>query len=292
MADPIPPPRCRTDSMSNPEGNDTVESAYDALLARWPQGTESRDVDTPFGTTHVLQCGNPLAESLVMLPGGGASAMAWLPVASKLVGDRRLYAVDLLNDAGRSQATRPMRDRAGVVEWLDSLLDGLAVTSTHLVGHSYGGWLATTFAASRPERVRTLTLLSPSACFSRMRTGYLLRAVPVVVRPSARRMNRLLTWETRGLALDADFRRLVLAAADRRLGPIARPTLLSDDELARLDMPVHLVLAQRDRSMDNAKALARARQTVTGLTATTIKGATHHTVPTEYADIIARLLTT
>ena len=29
-----------------------------------------------------------------------------------------------------------------------------------------------------------------------------------------------------------------------------------------------------------------------GFTATTIKGATHHTVPTEHADVIARLLTT
>jgi pimeloyl-ACP methyl ester carboxylesterase len=274
------------------EDNGTLGSAYGALLARWPQGTQSRDVDTPYGTTHVLQCGNPLAQPLLMLPGGGASAMAWLPVASKLVRHRRLYAVDLLNDAGRSQATRQMRDRAGVVEWLDSLLDGLAITSVHLVGHSYGGWLATAFAASRPGRVRRLTLLAPSACFSRMRLGYLLRAVPVLVRPSSRRMNRLLTWETRGRPLDADFRRLVLAAAGRRSGPIARPTLLSDDELARLDMPVQLVLAEGDRSMDNAKALARAQQAVTHLTATTLRGATHHTVPTEHAEAIARLLTT
>ena len=41
------------------------------------------------------------------------------------------------------------------------LLDALDVDRMALVGHSLGGWLAASFAAAHPERVRVLVLAAP-----------------------------------------------------------------------------------------------------------------------------------
>src|SRR5579871_4559895 len=41
------------------------------------------------------------------------------------------------------------------------VLDELGVERTSLVGHSLGGWLAASFAAAHPERVRSLVLAAP-----------------------------------------------------------------------------------------------------------------------------------
>lgn len=41
------------------------------------------------------------------------------------------------------------------------LCDALGLETLHLVGHSFGGWIAAEFAAFYPERLRSLTLITP-----------------------------------------------------------------------------------------------------------------------------------
>jgi len=50
-------------------------------------------------------------------------------------------------------------DFADEAAWLERFLE----PGTHLVGHSYGGVIALLAAASRPERVRSLTVVEPPA---------------------------------------------------------------------------------------------------------------------------------
>ncbi|MEU5832453.1 hypothetical protein ABZ820_02030 [Streptomyces diacarni] len=54
-----------------------VRSAYDAVLGLWPQDTESIDVTTVHGTTHVPACGPADAPPPLLLHGGFATAAAW-----------------------------------------------------------------------------------------------------------------------------------------------------------------------------------------------------------------------
>src|SRR5688572_1546331 len=78
------------------------QAAYDAVLAQWPAGTEALDVPTPYGSTRVHRCGPPDGRPLVLLHGGGATSTAWFAVASALADRYRIYAPDLVGDAGRS----------------------------------------------------------------------------------------------------------------------------------------------------------------------------------------------
>jgi pimeloyl-ACP methyl ester carboxylesterase len=72
-----------------------------------------------------------------------------------------------LGDAGMSVQVRPIRDAADQADWLDQALAQLPVRSVHLVGHSFGGWLAATYVVRHPELVQTLTLPSAAALSTR-----------------------------------------------------------------------------------------------------------------------------
>ncbi|WP_419221941.1 alpha/beta fold hydrolase [Gordonia sp. CPCC 206044] len=134
----------------------------------------------------------------MLIPGGGATGASWWRVAHELPG-RTVIAVDIVGDAGRSAYRgRRLTSADELHDWLDDVLEALDVTALDLVGHSYGGWIAASYALARPGRVRRLSLVSPSMCFSSMSVPYVLRAMPVLVRRTESGARRLIDWETRG----------------------------------------------------------------------------------------------
>src|SRR5207253_1676045 len=75
----------------------------------------------------------------------------------------RVYAVDLINDAGRSVPDgRPVRSREDLMGWLDAVCTGLGLATTALCGHSYGGWIVLSYALHAPARISRLALLDPT----------------------------------------------------------------------------------------------------------------------------------
>ena len=84
-----------------------------------------------------------------------ATSAEWIELAKLLIGERRLYAVDLMGDAGHSvRGERPIVTPDDMVAWIDTVLDGLGVDQPEFVGHSYGAWIALTYALERPETPR------------------------------------------------------------------------------------------------------------------------------------------
>src|SRR5947209_7960122 len=97
-------------------------TAYDAVLAKWPVPVEPVEVGSAYGTTHVNVCGPPDATPLVLLHSGGATSTVWFDNVGDLARDHRVYAVDQINDAGRSvPGGRPVRSRDDLMAWLDAV---------------------------------------------------------------------------------------------------------------------------------------------------------------------------
>ncbi|MFD5329284.1 alpha/beta fold hydrolase [Streptomyces sp. NPDC127092] len=258
--------------------------AYDAVLAKWPPGTTTATVPTPYGTTHVIGHGPAGAPPVLLLAGGGATATGWYGTAAALGGTHRVHAVDLVGEAGRSVADprRPLRTAADLVGWLDALLHGLGIPDTRpvgLAGHSYGAWIALQYALAAPGRVDRLVLLDPTNCFTGFAPRFLLRALPVLLRPTPARGTALLDWETRGATLDPDWRRLHgLATAFPAVRPVngPRPT---GDRLGTLKPPALVLLAARTRVHDPYAVERWARAAVPGVETAILPDATHFTLP-------------
>lgn len=160
-------------------GRDAVHAAYRALLADWPFPVERIRLPTRLGETHVVACGPKDAPPLVALHGAQANAAAYLGDAAAWARDFRVYAIDMIGEAGFSAEVRPPLDDDTHAHWLDDVLDGLGIARAAFVGTSLGGWLALDYATRRPHRVEKLALLCPSG-IGRQK-NFLLRVLPLLL---------------------------------------------------------------------------------------------------------------
>jgi pimeloyl-ACP methyl ester carboxylesterase len=100
---------------------------------------------------------------VVALHSGGMSSRQWRRLAELLAPSYRVVLPDLLGSGANPPWPEP--DAFDVrldVAALGELLDALGEPA-HLVGHSYGGFLALTLARQRPADVRSLAVYDPTA---------------------------------------------------------------------------------------------------------------------------------
>lgn len=168
--------------------------------------------------------------------------------------------------------------------WLDAVLDGLNIASPALCGHSYGAWIALHHALHAPDRVSELILVDPTGCFAGYRPGYLLHALPMLLRPNARRTRTFLNWETSDAPLDPVWLHLRdTAAAFPSARPVTGPRP-APELLAALNVPTLILLAENSRAHNSATVAAAAARLLPHARTATIPGATHHTLPLHAPD--------
>jgi pimeloyl-ACP methyl ester carboxylesterase len=263
---------------------------YDAMLARWPVPVETLDIPARHGTTRVIACGPADGPAAVLLPGGGATATVWWSTVGALADTHRVYAVDVIGDRGRSVYDgEPIAGETDLMQWLDGILDSAGVPDTMLVGHSYGGWLATRYALHAPHRVNRLALLEPSAVLAPNRPVFGLRAVPLLFARSRRPYASFVRWETGGRPLDAGWLELWSTPFGGRT-QLVFPRQVSRAELATIAVPVTIVLCGQSRQAPAAQMARVARAALPHARVTTIPDATHFTVPQQHPDEVGAAL--
>ena len=95
-----------------------------------------------------------------MIPGVQGRWEWMVPAVDALAGQCRVITGSLAGDRGSVGAIDPAAGFENYVVWVDALLDRARLTQTALCGVSYGGLVALHYAASRPDRVRALILVS------------------------------------------------------------------------------------------------------------------------------------
>lgn len=101
--------------------------------------------------------------TVLLIHSGGFTSRQWRRLAERLAPRYRVLAPDLLGygAAGRWPDGEPFHFRQDL-DFLASLLDRDGAPA-HLVGHSYGGFLALQLALRRPELVRSIAAYEPVA---------------------------------------------------------------------------------------------------------------------------------
>lgn len=255
-----------------------IMTLYDEALSHWPVPYHTRLIPTRHGDTFVIACGDEGAPPLVLLHGAGTNSAIWIGDVAQYSQRYRVYAVDLLGEAGKSAPNRPPWETPTYAEWLADVLDALAVEQATLVGISQGGWTALKFGVAQPERVTSLALLCPGGVTAD-RMSFLLRAVVYSLfgRWGVRRMIRLLYAQQPIPAGVEEVFTAVMKGFNARLGVLP---LFTDAELARLRMPVLLLGGDQDALRDMAAIAARLHRHLPRLTVSIIPGAGHALVDT------------
>ena len=105
-----------------------ILETYDRVLASWQCGTKERDVETEYGTTHVIECGAEEAPALVLFHGvGDDSALMWIYNAPELGKHFHLYAIDTMGGPGKSVPNENYNKEFDDVRWIDGVLDALGI---------------------------------------------------------------------------------------------------------------------------------------------------------------------
>jgi pimeloyl-ACP methyl ester carboxylesterase len=262
-------------------------AAYDKAMRLWPEPRTEVDVETRFGTVHAHRYGPSAGEPIVLLHGHGANAATWYRQVAALGERHPVYAVDTIDDPGRSVQRVPVIDSGDNAAWLADVFAGLDLHNVHLIGLSYGGWLTLNQAIYGPERLATITALDPGGLQKVPLRFYLsmLAGLPALAAPPGLRARLARLLANSALVLPQELMAPVRLSAltfkpDR---PPARP--FTDDELRSVDLPALVLLAQRSTLLNPRTAHARITQLLPEAHVDIVPDVGHG-LPTEAPDVV------
>jgi len=106
----------------------------------------------------VVHDGSPQAPPVLLIHGSGASGSTWAPVVPALAEHYHVIRVDL---PGCGQSAPPKSyEVPSQARHVAAVLDDHSLRGVTVVGHSSGGYVATSLAEQRPELVGALALVS------------------------------------------------------------------------------------------------------------------------------------
>ena len=270
------------------EGERAVRERYLEILKYWPVPNQQLRVPTREGETFIIACGNEDAPPLLLFHGSVANSAMWMGDVASWAKHFRIYAVDMIGDAGLSAPSRPPLSSGAHALWLDDVLQALYLTRVSIAGVSLGGWLALDYAIRRPGRVESLVLTCPGGV-GRVKVEVLLKLIP---------LQMLGGWGKRKAG------EIVLGRAPANPSPAVQSFLqffqliqenfrprrvklpvFSDDALKSLNMPVLAIVGGKDVLIDSDGTKRRLERNVAGVQIRYIPEAGHF-IPAQTAPIL------
>jgi pimeloyl-ACP methyl ester carboxylesterase len=271
----------RISEFKNGKAEDRFRAAYErALTQLWPGQRTPIDVPTGFGTTRVHRTGPAHGQPIVLLPGSGGNALMWHRYIDELSRQHPVIAVDTVGEPGASVQTAPIADGPDAADWLEELLAALDLPAVHVVGCSYGGWIALHHQIRHPGRTAGLTLVDTAGLadvgrrfYTWLILGGLAATAPRALRP------RLARAIGNSAILETELMTLMRASIGfRRRLPLA--TTLTDEELGRLSAPALFLLGERS-AMNDARTVSERLHRLVPAARVEIVPDAGHSLPTD-----------
>jgi len=264
----------------SPETKEKFLRAYDEEAKAWPVQSESKMINTSYGNIHVRINGPLNAPPLVLLHGMNSNSLMWLPNIEDLSKNYRTYAIDDIHGNGRSIDTKTMNDPNDLNNWLDELFAALNLYDINLVGMSYGGWQACQYALKFPNKINKLVLLAPAATVLKTSSIFTLRAILSLI-PTRYFLKSLIYWvmadsvkkDENGMEKTVNF--MYLASKCFKIRQSPAPTVLDDDELRSMEMPVLYLVGENEKIYSPTRAVERIKNVAQQIKAEIIPNAGH-----------------
>jgi pimeloyl-ACP methyl ester carboxylesterase len=223
---------------------------YKHVLSQFP--FEQQYVQTTFGQTFMLTAGHESNPPLILLHGSCSNSAFWFPEIMALSNNYRVYAVDIIGEAGNSSEHRPDLDSDAFAVWMKEVLDGLSIEKTIMIGNSLGGWVALKFATAFPERISKLVLLA-SAGLSEILQHFISNVDQKRKEDGSVNVDSTILGEQDIPKEVLDFMNLIIASYN----PIQCLPVYADEQLQQLTMPILFVGGEDDVIIDAAKSAQR-----------------------------------
>lgn len=222
-----------------------IERAYLAHLnSSMAAGLARKTVETPLGSTFVVEKSAPGKPPLVLLHGSVSNSASWLGVIPLFARTFSVYCLDIPGEPGLSTSERFPLSSDAPERWLRGALDALGLDRVAFVGMSLGGWYALNFAVHNPGRVSALSLISAGE-MAPQKAGFMFKAVFFIMlgKHGQAMLNKAIYHKTIMPQEILEYQALVA----KHFRPLGEPIpLFSDEELSRLTMPLQYFGGAKD----------------------------------------------
>lgn len=287
---PAREPRPQIGHWRSQAGFKAYRAAYDQAMASLPEPDRTHDVRTDFGSVRVYEWSASQdapddALPVVLVPGIRSGVPMWSENVPHWIGDRTIYAMDAVGDAGLSTHAVPLETFDHQAHWLEQALAELKVERVHLVGHSFGGAIAATHALHYSRRVASLTLLEPVMVLHGMPLATYAWS-SVLLLPFPQRWKDRALAEIGGVTVEEVRERtpvsvMVDEGSKHYSSTTLTPRTFTDSEWRSLTMPTRVEIASGKSLAGGQPAAERARSL--GLDQVIVRPNTTHSLPLQAA---------
>jgi pimeloyl-ACP methyl ester carboxylesterase len=253
-------------------------AAYDNAVASWPIPPTHLDVETGYGPTHVLSSGSGTGAPIVLLHGVAVSSPSWFASVGALSETHPVFAIDAIGDAGRSTQTSPVRTGDDMSRWLDEVLAALGLDRVHLIGLSYGGWLALNQASRSSDRLVSVTAVDPIGAIGRPSLAFMIKIVPdsvLALAKSEKAIHRLLRRLNNGTPPEQPLLDLSVTGLRSYVGKQPFPKRLTDDDLRAIHTPTLVLFGEQSPVNRARRAAERSRDLIANVEIEVVPDAGH-----------------
>lgn len=239
----------------------TLMSLYDRRLNRCAPIHERRFVQTSYGQTHLVICGDATKPPLVVLHGINAGAPMALECMTALFPDFCIYAIDTIGQATPSAETKLSYDDGSFGLWLNETFEQLNIEKAAVVGISFGAYLLQKLITHAPQRVDAAIFVVPSGLVNgafwpsmKLLSWPLMR---FMVNKSDDNLKRFLSaFYNQITEEDLLFHRTTLTGTKM---DYRRPNLLQEKDVRHFKQPVYGIFADNDVFFPGQQALKRCQ---------------------------------
>ncbi|MFZ7133978.1 MAG: alpha/beta fold hydrolase [Eubacteriales bacterium] len=229
---------------------DKFREYYKQVLSQFPFGQQY--INTTFGQTFILTAGEESNPPVILLHGSCSNSVFWFPEIMALSHDYRVYAIDIIGEAGNSEEYRPDLNSDAFALWMKDVIDILGLEKTIIIGNSLGGWMALKFATVYPERISRLCLLA-SAGLAEVRPQFISNVKRVKQVGGTVPVDSAILGENDIPREVIDFMNLIV----KSYNPIQHLPVYTDDQLERLNMHVLFIDGEDDVIIDAGRSARR-----------------------------------
>jgi len=274
------------------QGKASILAMYDAKLASLNLAYESRIVETSFGETHLLVCGQSENPPLFLLHGSNGNAPIALETYPDLFEKYQVFAIDVLAQPNKSAENRLSMKDLSYGAWIHELINILDLDHLTLAGFSFGGLIILKALLFSGQKIKHAFLAAPAFIVNGNPLVALFK-VFIPMKKYMRTQNKnqvkafLKALFTSPDAFAVDFLSEVFLHFNMDFSPIP---VITSTEAAGIKTPITLFAADQDIIFPGKKMITRAKKIFPSLHATYLLEKSKHVQNQQDNDFIQALI--
>jgi pimeloyl-ACP methyl ester carboxylesterase len=253
-------------------------NSYNKSLKLWKVPYKEEYVATSFGKAHVIVSGPKDGKPLLLLHGMDASSTMWFPNSAALSKNHRVYAIDFLMEAGKSEFKGNSLTTEEIVNWYNEIFNYYKFKSFDIIGASRGGWISTLLTIQKNSKIDKLVLISPAQTFNNVdQKGKASSALFLKFFPNKKKLKKTLNaFSYYPDKINIIYKKQFYLANkySKSNASLLQMRPFSDDELKTITIPVLVLIGDND-VINSEKSLLRANEFLKNSKTETIKNSGH-----------------